>query len=185
MPTAGGQQSANLMFLQRNQQRDIALELTDADTSARIASKPLRRATIRAGSGSAQGFTIGECRTVHVRHRHKYADLALPMERRFYFRQRGDHRIAPAGSMHDSANALAHVDTTTLQYHLERGDFSRWLEGAIADSDFAAQVAEQHDECTDEADQGVAVGEDASVRRRISLLSRSWGLCDQIWLQIC
>ena len=39
----------------------------------------------------------------------------------------------------------------------------------------------------DEADQGVAVGKmpTTSVRRRISLLSRSWGLFDQIWRQIC
>jgi hypothetical protein len=38
----------------------------------------------------------------------------------------------------------------------------------------------------DEADQGVAVGKmpTTSVRRRISRLRRSWGLFDQIWLQI-
>ena len=33
-----------------------------------------------------------------------------------------------------------------LQYHLERGDFSRWLEGTIADKDLAAQVAVWEDE---------------------------------------
>ena len=48
--------------------------------------------------------------------------------------------------MHDFGSALAHLDAQTLQYHLERGDFSRWLEGTIADTDLAAQVAAREDE---------------------------------------
>ena len=125
---------------------DVALELTNADTSAEVGSQPVRQATVRFGSGPARAFTIAERRTTHVRHRHKYADMVLPKERRFYFRSTGEQHITPAASMHDFGNALAHLDAETLHYHLERGDFSRWLEGTIADTDLAAQVAAQEDE---------------------------------------
>ncbi|HTX95411.1 MAG TPA: hypothetical protein VME67_11500 [Mycobacterium sp.] len=68
-------------------------------------------------------FTIAERRTRHVRHRRKYADVRLPMERRFYFRTFDGQTIAPAAMMHDFSSALRHLDQHVLEYHLERGDF--------------------------------------------------------------
>jgi hypothetical protein len=56
------------------------------------------------------------------------------------------HSVAPAGSMREFGAALGHLDPQTLQYHLERGDFSRWLDRTIADTDLAAQVAAWEDE---------------------------------------
>ena len=81
-----------------------------------------------------------------MRHRHKYADVALPKERRFYFHAIDGQSVPAAATMHDFRTALMHLNPQALQYHLERGDFSRWLEATIADEDLAAQVAAWEDE---------------------------------------
>ena len=48
--------------------------------------------------------------------------------------------------MHYFRAAVGHLDPQALQYHLERGDFSRWLNHTIADQDLAAQVAAWEDQ---------------------------------------
>ena len=48
--------------------------------------------------------------------------------------------------MRDFSTAVRHLDQRTLEYHLERGDFSRWLDGTIADKKLATQVAGWEDE---------------------------------------
>lgn len=123
---------------------DVVVTLTRSDTATDLASR--RRATIRFGSGPPREFTIGERHTRHVRHRHKYADIHLPAERRFYFHSTDGLPIAPAATMHDFTVALRHLDQQALEYHLERGDFSHWLEGTIADKELAARVAAWEDD---------------------------------------
>ncbi len=123
---------------------DVAITLADAGIAADIVSR--RRAIIRFGSGPPRGFSIAERRTAHVRHRHKYADVRLPPERRFYFHTTDGESIAAAASMHDFCKAVRHLDQQALEYHLERGDFSHWLDGTIADKDFAASVSAWEDE---------------------------------------
>ncbi|KKC03579.1 HAD family hydrolase [Mycobacterium nebraskense] len=123
---------------------DVVLALTRSDTAAGLAFR--RCATIRFGSGPPREFTFGERETRHVRHRHKYADIRLPAERRFYFHTTDGLPIAPAATMHDFTVALRRLDQQALEYHLERGDFSRWLEGTIADNELAARVAAWEDD---------------------------------------
>ena len=123
---------------------DIVLTLTNAQTPTDIDSP--RRATICFGSGPARWFTIADRQTTHVRHWHKYADIRLPQERRFYFHVTDGQPIAPAATMRDFATAVRHLDQQALEYHLGRGDFSRWLDGTIADRDLATQVAVWEDE---------------------------------------
>jgi len=123
---------------------DIVLTLTNAETPADIAAR--RRATIRFGSGPARGFTIADRKTTHVRHCHKYADIRLPQERRFYFHITDGQPIVPAATMRDFSTAVRHLDQRTLDYHLERGDFSRWFGRTIADKELATQVAGWEDE---------------------------------------
>ena len=122
---------------------DVVLTLSNADAAGDVAS--LRRASARFGFGPSRGLTIAERRTAHVGHRHKYADMCLPKEPRFYFHTTEGQAIAPAASMHDFGTAIRHVDEQALQYHLERGDFSGWLDGTIADTDLATQVAAWED----------------------------------------
>jgi hydroxymethylpyrimidine pyrophosphatase-like HAD family hydrolase len=125
---------------------DVALELTPDEASGEVTSKQRLRATLCFGSEPARSFTIADRRTTHVRHRHKYADVSLPTQRWFYFRRFDGQHIAPATTMHDFGAALKHLDPEAFRYHLERGDFSRWIDSTIADKDFATHVAAWEDE---------------------------------------
>lgn len=120
---------------------DVVLTLDQADTATDVASRTLRRASVRFGAGPPRVFAVAEHRTMHVRHRHKYADVSLPKERRFYFRPIDGQVVGAAGSMGDFCTTVGHLDPRALQYHLERGDFSRWLDDIIADKELAMQVS--------------------------------------------
>ncbi|MEY8016270.1 HAD family hydrolase [Mycobacterium servetii] len=125
---------------------DIVLTVGGIDPVSSVAPEPVRRASIQFGSAAPRAFTISSRRTGHVRHAHKYADVSLPEERRFYFRPTDGRNIPAAGTMHEFRTALGYLDPQALQYHLERGDFSRWLGDTIADMDLAAKVAAWEDE---------------------------------------
>ncbi len=125
---------------------DIVLTVGGIDPVSDVAPEPIRRATIQFGTAAPRAFTIAARRTGHVRHSHKYADVSLPKERRFYFHSTDGHAVPAAGTMHEFRSVLGCLDSRVLQYHLERGDFSRWLGDTIADTDLAAQVAAWEDE---------------------------------------
>ena len=125
---------------------DIVLTVGGIDPVSDVAPEPIRRATIQFGTAAPRAFTIAARRTGHVRHSHKYADVSLPKERRFYFHSTDGHAVPAAGTMHEFRSALGCLDSRSLQYHLERGDFSRWLGDTIADTDLAARVAAWEDE---------------------------------------
>jgi hypothetical protein len=125
---------------------DIVLELNHDQASGGLKTTKGPRATLRVGSEPARPFNLADRSTTHVRHRHKYADVSLPAERQFYFRPVDGQRVPPATTMHDFGAALKQLDPHALRYHLERGDFSRWLDGTIADTGFATQVAAWEDE---------------------------------------
>lgn len=126
---------------------DVVLDLAEAqDSWADIAPNPVRRATVRFGSGAPRPFAIADRRTAHVRHRHKYSDVTLPRERRFYFQTAQGHPVATAATMREFGAAVRDLDAAALQFHLERGDFSHWLDTTIADKDMAAQVAVWEDQ---------------------------------------
>jgi len=123
---------------------DVMLTLSDNANGAEMTS--FRRASLRFGCGPSRGFTIADRQTDHVRHRRKYADVRLPDERRFYFHANNGHFVRPAATMDEFRSTVSHLDQRTLEYHLARGDFSRWLDGTIADREFAKQVAAWEDE---------------------------------------
>ncbi len=123
---------------------DVVLTLVSPESPADIDSG--RRAAIQFGSAPARLFTIADRRTTHVRHGHKYADVRLPRERQFYFHGTSGMPVAPAATLNDFCTAIAHLDQRALEYHLGRGDFSRWLDGTITDKDLAGQVAAWEDE---------------------------------------
>ena len=123
---------------------DVVLTLSARTAAAGMVSA--RRAAVVFGGGPSRAFTLADRQTGHVRHRHKYADVRLPDERRFYFHAIGGQSVQPAATMHEFRAAVGHLDHRALQYHLDRGDFSRWLEGTIADWDLAKQVAAWEDE---------------------------------------
>ncbi len=124
---------------------DIVVETMRPDRAESV-SNPPQRATIRHGADSPRPFTIARRRTAHIRHRHKYVDVALPRERRFYFHPADGQTVAPAATMRDFGEALIRLSPEALQFHLDRGDFSRWLGHTIADTELAAEVACWEDE---------------------------------------
>ena len=123
---------------------DVVLNLMQSASPADVDSG--RRATVQFGSRPPRPFTIADRLTTHVRHGHKYADVRLPRERQCYFPSIAGIPVAPAATLHDFCTAVAHLDQRALEYHLERGDFSRWLDGTITDKDLAARVAAWEDE---------------------------------------
>lgn len=98
-------------------------------------------ATLRAGSSSTP-FVVGRRSTTHVRHRHKYASTPLPPARRFYFRDHDSSApTAAAASLDEFHHLLGQADVATVAYHADRGDFSRWIRGVLADHALAREVA--------------------------------------------
>jgi hydroxymethylpyrimidine pyrophosphatase-like HAD family hydrolase len=88
-------------------------------------------------------------RMEHRRHNRKYAEGELPPDRSFYFR-------GPEGKLNLRAQNLFvflqmadGVDDDTWQYHLRRGDYSRWFAEGIKDETMtqeARRVEAMHDE---------------------------------------
>lgn len=87
-------------------------------------------------------FRIGQRTSAHVRHRHKYNAIPLPVSRRFYFRRRNTSEPeVSAATMEEFARRLRDCDLDTLDHHLTRGDFSRWVDGTVADHELGAELA--------------------------------------------
>ena len=85
------------------------------------------------------------------------------------------------GSRRSSAAGVASCSVGELW---SARDFAEDLQAEVA-AGLGPFVVLFGQDCADEADQGVAVGKMPTTSvRRISLLSRSWGLFDQIWRQI-
>ncbi|GAB3217442.1 HAD-IIB family hydrolase [Mycolicibacterium hippocampi] len=119
-------------------------EVSDSDVILEMG--PDRWASIRVAGGEPKPFTPDRRRTLHIRHRHKYAQVALPKERRFYFRSAGGQSLPPAATMPEFRAAVSRLDPEALEFHLERGDFARWLDRIVSDKDLAAEVASWEDE---------------------------------------
>jgi hydroxymethylpyrimidine pyrophosphatase-like HAD family hydrolase len=94
-----------------------------------------------AAAGEVRRFQVGERVSAHVRHWHKYVSTPLPSHRRFYFRDRdpGD-AAAAAATLEEFSNHRRDCDLATLGYHLSRGDFSRWINGTLADHTLGADL---------------------------------------------
>lgn len=76
--------------------------------------------------------------TIHTR---RYANIALPPEKGFFFRLPDDGTVAAARTLEEFDHALASVPTASLHHHVARGDFSRWAREVLGDADLAAGLA--------------------------------------------
>jgi phosphoglycolate phosphatase (TIGR01487 family) len=124
--------------------RSLAVMLTVTEAPGPPRPAPLR-ATAQFAGEQARPFRIGERLSTHVRHQHKYATTPLPHHRRFYFHDT-DGGMPAVASLDEFRQHLRHCDLDTLDYHLTRGDFSRWVIGTLADHDLGADLAAiEHD----------------------------------------
>lgn len=101
------------------------------------------RATVAVGGQQPRPFTVASRVSPHVRHQHKYTSAALPAHRRFYFHASGEAGGEPesAATMEEFSRHIRHCDLAVLDYHLSRGDFSRWITGTFADRSLGSALA--------------------------------------------
>lgn len=97
-------------------------------------------ATLRRAGSTERPFVVGTRRTDHVRHRRKYATVALPRSRWFTFRDAAGQPVATAADLAQFSQRLQTLDSGVLDHHLRHGDFSRWLIGSVQDRELAASV---------------------------------------------
>lgn len=88
----------------------------------------------------ARRFTIGERRSPHVRHWHKYAYAQLPSQLRFVFRDGVGRSAHEAGNLEEFHRALVLSDAGVIRHHLSHRDFSHWVHDAIQDSELARRI---------------------------------------------
>jgi phosphoglycolate phosphatase-like HAD superfamily hydrolase len=109
-------------------------------TTGAHGTRPLR-VTMQSSDGLSRTVMMDERTSTHVRHWHKYADSPLPSNRQFYFHSDGPQPGAAAATLAEFNRLLRHCDLSTLDYHLSRADFSRWIIGALSDQELGADLA--------------------------------------------
>jgi hydroxymethylpyrimidine pyrophosphatase-like HAD family hydrolase len=87
-------------------------------------------------------FRSGPRTVPHIRHLHKYLRAPLSNQLRFYFRTGNGQPIqAVAASLWDFRMLLQSVSIDALHYHLQRGDFERWVRTVFRDAELAHRLA--------------------------------------------
>lgn len=85
-------------------------------------------------------FKVARRVVPHVRHLHKYLRVPLPESKRFYFKVENHGLPQYAASLWEFREALAELPVRTLRYHLDRGDFYRWVNDIIHDRELARRL---------------------------------------------
>jgi hypothetical protein len=121
---------------------DLTLRLM-APPPAANAQFAAPRGTVSVGGQCPRPFTVASRVSPHVRHQHKYTTAALPAHRRFYFHATGEAGTEPlsAATLEEFSRHIRHCDLAVLDYHLSRGDFSRWIAGTFADHSLGSALA--------------------------------------------
>lgn len=96
--------------------------------------------------------TLAGRHTHHVRHRHKYADAALPAHLRFELRRAGEPTGRSAGNLSELHRALQDCPSEVLTHHASHHDFSRWALQALQDGVLAAMLVDAEDALVSGAD---------------------------------
>jgi hydroxymethylpyrimidine pyrophosphatase-like HAD family hydrolase/CheY-like chemotaxis protein len=86
-------------------------------------------------------FRVGPRAMPHVRHLRKYLRADLPVPKRFYFCDgEGRYLGRTAANLWEYREAIRDIPADSLQYHLTRGDFERWLMAVLHDDELARQM---------------------------------------------
>lgn len=89
--------------------------------------------------GRIRRFVIAPRLTAHVRHREKYVDMPVYEPHAFVFDARTPH--LHARSLREFVRGLTDLPPAALVGHLDRHDFSRWLNDVFRDGPLAAHLA--------------------------------------------
>ncbi len=116
------------------------IDVTITVSAADVAGTGRLGVSLRETGGLERPLTLAARRTPHVRHRRKYATTQLSPQRWFDFRHPDGSIVATAADLASFARLLQSVDADVVAHHLERGDFSRWIAGALQDRQLSAAV---------------------------------------------
>jgi hydroxymethylpyrimidine pyrophosphatase-like HAD family hydrolase len=89
---------------------------------------------------STKRFRVAPRLTAHVRHRVKYADVPVCLEREFVFTQGGRPTGERARTVRDLLSALPKLPDDVVRGHLARGDFRHWIEDVFGDRELGAAI---------------------------------------------
>ena len=86
-------------------------------------------------------FRAGPRAVPHIRHLNKYLQAPLPAAKRFYFCDpAGRFAGRVASSLGEFRAVLADAPAASLDYHVYRGDFERWLREVLHDEELARRL---------------------------------------------
>jgi hypothetical protein len=85
-------------------------------------------------------FTMAPRLTPHVRHREKYVDVPVPEARAFVFAASGHAPAQRAQTLRQFVNVLDQAPAASVEGHLRRGDFSRWIADVFGDYPLASEL---------------------------------------------
>lgn len=88
-----------------------------------------------------QRFTVGSRLAAHVRHRSKYTDVPMPIDRSFYFTCHGRNFGPPARTLKEFVSLQARLPVSAMEEHARRGDFSNWIAKVFSDHPLAAEIS--------------------------------------------
>jgi hypothetical protein len=95
--------------------------------------------------GELRLFTIASRLTPHVRHREKYVDVPVSLDRAFVFNRNGQPSPRRVQTLRQFVAALESSPPSLLQAYVARGDFSRWIGDVFGDRALAAELRELED----------------------------------------
>ena len=86
-------------------------------------------------------FRTGPRTVPHIRHLHKYLRATLPQSQRFYFCDAAGRGLGTAAaSLWEFCAILGTLPIDSLRYHLQRGDFERWIRDVLRDNELARRL---------------------------------------------
>jgi hypothetical protein len=84
---------------------------------------------------------------VHVRHHRKYADICVPFERGFTFRDNGGAIGRHVLSLAEFFAELESLPSGVVAHHAAHRDFSRWFRDVFRDPELARVVRSAEEDC--------------------------------------
>ena len=116
---------------------DVTIRVTGGPVTGLIGAGS---ALMREAGGTEREVLLHARRTPHRRHWHKYAVEPLPRQRWFRFRSPTGIELACARDLREFTAALQDLEPEAAEYHLCRGDFSRWVIGTLQDRELGAAL---------------------------------------------
>jgi hypothetical protein len=115
--------------------------------------------------GAVLRFQIAPRLTAHVRHRTKYLDMPVSESQAFVFTADG-RPVARAQTLKEFVGLIMALPVPVVAGHLDRHDFSRWIDSVFRDGVLAARVRDLEATTDTETVRDIAMDMDQTIRAR-------------------